>query len=347
MLKSDGHVALADSELIPLASAIMRNLFLALLGLGLIGPILSRANEPDWVDPSPHKILTVQNKGVSFECLDWEGTGETMLLLAGLGSSGHIYDDFAAKFTDRFRVVALTRRGLGKSDKPTEGYDMATLVDDIRQSLDTLGIKHAVVVGHSFGAVEAAVFARSHPDRVSKVVYLDGAYAPSAERLTLMRQAGPLMPSPTQDQASSFASLLEWLRTNHEGWNNACEADMRTMMLSNPADPASQPPASAFRALMDTASSTQPEFAKVTVPALAIFADDRAGKLMAALDPVERTADREILSRLLAFHHQGASHFRQTVDNATVIEMADTNHDCFVQREAEVVRVMRKFLAVE
>lgn len=341
-------IALADTELIPFASAMTRNLFFALLGFGLVGPVLLQAKEElGWVDPSPHRILTVQNKGVSLECLDWAGPGETLLLLAGLGSSGHIYDDFAARFTDRFRVVALTRRGLGKSDKPADGYDMASLVDDIRQCLDTLGIKHAVVVGHSFGATEAAVFARAYPDRVSKVVYLDGAYAPSAERLALMRLAGPLMPSPTQDQASSFASLLKWLRTNHEGWNNACEADMRTMMLSNPADPASQRPASAFPALMATASSTQPEFDKVTVPALAIFADDRVGKLMAALDPVERKADREILARLLKFHQQSASHFRQTVGKATVIEMPDTNHDCFVQREAEVVRAMRKFLAVE
>src|ERR1700694_3508621 len=153
-------------------------------------PIVSR-----WTDPSPHKVVMIRNKGVALESLDWGGRGEAMLLLAGLGSSAHIYDNFAVRFTDRFRVVALTRRGLGQSDTPENGYDMLTLVDDIRQCMDALGINRAVVVGHSFGAAEAAVFARTYPDRVVKVVYLDGAYEPSPERHELMRTAGRLWPS--------------------------------------------------------------------------------------------------------------------------------------------------------
>jgi len=32
----------------------------------------------------------------------------------------------APKFTDRFHVLALTRRGFGESDKPETGYDIAT-----------------------------------------------------------------------------------------------------------------------------------------------------------------------------------------------------------------------------
>ena len=43
--------------------------------------------------------------------------------LAGAGLSGHVYDDIAPKLTDGFHVDAVTRRGVGTSDRPPAGYD--------------------------------------------------------------------------------------------------------------------------------------------------------------------------------------------------------------------------------
>lgn len=181
------------------------------------GFAVARADAAEWTDLSPHKVVRIQSEGLSLECLDWGGSGEALLLLAGLGSSAHIYDDFALKFTDRFRVVALTRRGLGQSDAAPAGYDMPLLTGDILHCLDALGIKQAVIVGHSFGAVEAAVFARSYPDRVSKLVYLDGAYTPSPERHELLQAAGRLMPSPTPDEAGTFAFIARLVAPHATG----------------------------------------------------------------------------------------------------------------------------------
>ena len=76
------------------------------------------------------------------------------LTLAGLGNTVHIFDDFAPRFTWRFHAAGLTRRGFGDSDQPQSGYDAATLVEDIRQFLDTLAIKNAILVGHSFAVIE-------------------------------------------------------------------------------------------------------------------------------------------------------------------------------------------------
>ena len=55
-----------------------------------------------------------------------------------MSCTAHIFDDLVPKFTDHFRVLALTRRGFGQSDKPASGYDTKSLVQDIVEFLDAL-----------------------------------------------------------------------------------------------------------------------------------------------------------------------------------------------------------------
>ena len=72
-----------------------------------------------YTDTAPHDTGFVTTaSGVRLHYLDFHGTGDHMVFLAGLGNSAHIYDDFAPRFTDRYRVIALTRRGFGESDQP-------------------------------------------------------------------------------------------------------------------------------------------------------------------------------------------------------------------------------------
>ena len=68
---------------------------------------------------------------MSLEVLDWGGTGRALVFLAGGGAStAHEFDDFAPRFTDRFRVLGITRRGsVGSSDVPPRQF--SDLVDDI------------------------------------------------------------------------------------------------------------------------------------------------------------------------------------------------------------------------
>ena len=90
-----------------------------------------------------------------------------------MGSSAYIFNKFAPRFTDKFRVLALTRRGHGDSDYPETGYDADTLVEDIRQFMDRLKIETASLAGHSLAGVELTHFAATYPERVEKLIYLD------------------------------------------------------------------------------------------------------------------------------------------------------------------------------
>ena len=76
---------------------------------------------------SPREAFVTAN-GVRLHYVDWGGTGETLLFLTPLG--GELLEQFEAlapRFTDRFRVLGLTRRGQAPSEVPASGYDVDTL----------------------------------------------------------------------------------------------------------------------------------------------------------------------------------------------------------------------------
>src|SRR6478672_9337874 len=92
------------------------------------------ANNAGCFDHAGHEVTFVTvEPGVQLEVLDWGGTGDTLVLLAGLGNTAHVFDDFAYQFIGRFHVIGITRRGFGRSSQPAQGYDVATRArDDIR-----------------------------------------------------------------------------------------------------------------------------------------------------------------------------------------------------------------------
>jgi pimeloyl-ACP methyl ester carboxylesterase len=65
------------------------------------------------------------------------------------------------------RVMALTQRGHGDSDKPTDGYRPADFAADVASFMDAMEIERAVLVGHSMGSINAMRFAIDYPSRVA------------------------------------------------------------------------------------------------------------------------------------------------------------------------------------
>lgn len=144
-------------------------------------------------------FVTVQ--GVKLHYLDWGGKGQPLLFLSGTGDTAYAFKNFAPRFTDRFRVIALTRRGYGKSGKPATGYDIPTLAKDALGFLDKKGIKQTHIICHSAGGDEATYLATNFPQRVNKLVYMEAAYNRSSiaalERIDPM---GPAKPSSKEQE---------------------------------------------------------------------------------------------------------------------------------------------------
>ncbi|HMF81425.1 MAG TPA: alpha/beta hydrolase, partial [Candidatus Acidoferrum sp.] len=163
----------------------------------------SGTNDVCGCDTSGHKVsfVTVE-PGVRLEVLDWGGTGQTLVLLTGLGDNAHVFDQFAYQFNDRFHVIGITRRGFGRSSQPAHGYYIDTRARDDIAVLDKLNMREAVFVGHSVSGTELNKIGAAYPDRVKKLVYLDALDLGSGGWTSL-----PQPPPPPEETAADLESV--------------------------------------------------------------------------------------------------------------------------------------------
>jgi pimeloyl-ACP methyl ester carboxylesterase len=95
------------------------------------------------------------------------GEGPPLLLVHGWPETWRLLMPTLAQ---DFTVIAVDQRGIGLSDKPADGYDTATLANDMVALMDTLGYERFVVVGHDTGFTIAYAVAADHSERVDRVV---------------------------------------------------------------------------------------------------------------------------------------------------------------------------------
>ena len=107
------------------------------------------------------------------------GTGEPLVLVHGgqwpstASADGWapIFDHLAA----RFHVYAFDKLGMGFTDNPKTDADfsMDAIISHTFGFIQAVGIRRAVLVGHSRGALPVARIATDHPEMVSHLVILD------------------------------------------------------------------------------------------------------------------------------------------------------------------------------
>lgn len=96
-----------------------------------------------------------------------------VLLVHGVTSS-HLAWPFVVDLLPGVRAIAPDLRGRGASNGLTGPAGLRAHADDLAAILDALAVERIVVVGHSMGAFVALAFAHLHPDRVSRIVLVDG-----------------------------------------------------------------------------------------------------------------------------------------------------------------------------
>lgn len=108
------------------------------------------------------------------------GEGQPIVLIHGWPLSDEMYEyQYNDLVNKNFRVIGITLRGFGKSDKPFGDYHYDIHALDIKRVLDKLDIKDAVLVGFSMGGAIAVRFVSAYnEDQVTKLV-LAGAAVPS------------------------------------------------------------------------------------------------------------------------------------------------------------------------
>lgn len=104
----------------------------------------------------------------------YDGGKKAVLCLHGITANCRSWDMIAQALIPEYTVIALDLRGRGASDKPASGYSSDHHIRDIIGVMDALGIDRVHLMGHSLGAFISLVFAAEHPERVEKLVLMDG-----------------------------------------------------------------------------------------------------------------------------------------------------------------------------
>ena len=176
--------------------------------------------------------------GLQVHYLYWSTPPETaglppVLALHGLASSSSWYRRLAERLSGQFRIVAPDQRGHGRTTQAPSGYDWQTLASDAVGLLDHFGIDRAVVLGHSWGGHVASNLAARFPDRVSRLVMIDGGF-----------QDGHLLPDPTWENFQQrfrprdvSGAKTEWLDRLREQmadcWGDDLEQTVLTMVYED------------------------------------------------------------------------------------------------------------------
>lgn len=98
------------------------------------------------------------------------------------GASGNLNDQMAPMaeaFAGRAQMLFFDRPGHGWSERgPAANATIDGQADTLAALMDVVGLKRAIVVGHSFGGAVAASFAVRHPGKTAGLVFLAAATHP-------------------------------------------------------------------------------------------------------------------------------------------------------------------------
>lgn len=136
----------------------------------------------------------------------WAGPPEQRLLpvviLHGVLQSGEGMYYLAEDLSAWSEVIVPDLRGRGGTEQPQDGYDPATLAEDVAALLDELNVGSAVVIGRKHGGVVAYYLAASRPDLVAGLVLGDTSPEISEARAQRVRERMATLPR-------AFGSLQE------------------------------------------------------------------------------------------------------------------------------------------
>lgn len=95
-----------------------------------------------------------------------------VLLVQGVGLAGRAWSPQVERLQRHYDCVTVDNRGLGGSTGDTTGLRVETMVEDLRQLVESLGLRRVHLVGHSMGGVIAQEFALRHPGYVRSLVLM-------------------------------------------------------------------------------------------------------------------------------------------------------------------------------
>lgn len=183
-----------------------------LLALALLASALSCGKQ---AEDKKNDTVTATPTGARAEYIEVEpnvklhvtdlGDGPVVVLIHGYPLSDASWEyQYHALVGAGYRVIGITLRGFGQSDKPYGKYDYDQFADDIKAVLDKLDIKDAAIGGHSMGGAIALHY----------VAKYDGAHI---NKLALFAAAAPCHTKKADYPYPLFTKedITQWIALNN------------------------------------------------------------------------------------------------------------------------------------
>ncbi len=122
---------------------------------------------------SVSSFITINNLKLHY--LDFGNSNKPpVILLHGLNSNAHSFDQLAPHLAPNYHLLALDFRGHGDSEwGPPDSYTPQNNLSDLGEFLEAMNIGKAVLIGSSMGGAMAMIFAAIAPQCVNKLILND------------------------------------------------------------------------------------------------------------------------------------------------------------------------------
>ena len=151
------------------------------------------------------------------------GDKPPVILSHGITDNGQGWLRLAQALESQFDLIMFDARGHGLSDKPDQGYGAEEHARDLAELIQVLGLDIPSLVGHSMGAVVAALVADTHPNLVSRLVLEDPAWYPRDEDISqeeITAHAHEWSKAIVERKAQPIAEVIAKIREDHPLWDD-------------------------------------------------------------------------------------------------------------------------------
>ena len=285
-------------------------------------------------------------KSVRLHYIDHGGQGPVVILLAGLGSTAHAFDEFGPLLRQGHRVIAVTRRGYGQSSDASNGdYSNGALVGDLLELMDQLAIQRASFVGHSLAGGELATLGAKHPERVDRLVYIDAAYDRS--EVPSLMAALPPSASPSPTALATVASFAAWRQQALGVRSKAVVADVAATMRQGPKSVTPRTDQKTAGAVLAGDIATKTRWEDIAAPSLAFYTSKDVAEQVAPEASAEQRqafidySVKALRPWMLRQQAEFLSHRRC----GTALEVPRSTHHLFLERPAWLAANILAFLS--
>ena len=257
------------------------------------------------------KFITVDENKIRY--LESGNSGDTLVLVHGLGASAERWEYVIPHFQEHFRVIVPDLIGFGYSDKPMVDYTTDFFAEFLKKFLEKLEISNPIIIGSSLGGQITAEYTLNNNSSVQKLILV----SPSG----VMKHSTPALDAyvmaalyPNMDAAKNAFEMMSG--TSKEIDQKIIEGFVKRMQMPN----AKMAFMSTLLGLKNSQTLTE-KLSSITVPTMVVWGEK---------DPVIPV--------------QYADSIVSTIQDCRFYRMDGCGHTPYVEAPADFVKIVMEFL---